>query len=98
MQFQPVFHRLITSFNVLSEPSGVVHVEALLYEPLHGLLVVVGGVLGTGAGKLVLGPGPEALDGHVVGAVGAVEDELYAKFWRQLLNCFCAVDTQIVEK
>ena len=66
MHFQPVFHRFNAGFNVLLEPYRVVHAEAPLHEPLHGLLVVVGSVLGAGAGELVLGPAPEALDGHVV--------------------------------
>ena len=66
MLFQPVFHQINAGFNVLAEPCGVIHAKAPLYQPLHGLLVVVGGVLGTGAGELVLGPAPEAFDGHEV--------------------------------
>ena len=59
---------------------------------------MVWGVLGTGARESVLSPAPEAFDGHVVGAVGAVEDELDAKFCRQFLNCFRSVHSQIIQK
>ena len=86
MQNQPGFNRFVTGFNVRAERSGIVHQVALLDQSLHGLLVMVWSVLGTGAGEVVLGPAPEPLDGHEVGAVGAVEDQFDAKFGRQLLN------------
>ena len=98
MQIQPGFNRFVTGFNVSDERSGVVHQVALLDQSLHGLLVMVWGVLGTGAGEVVLGPAPEPLDGHEVGAVGAVEDQFDAKFWRQFLNCFGSVRSKIIEK
>ena len=66
MLLHPVFHQINAGFNVLAEPSGVIHTEAPLHQSLHGLLVVVGGILGAGAGELVLGPAPEAFDGHEV--------------------------------
>ena len=66
MLFQPVFNRLNAGFNVLAERCGKVHAVAPLHKPLHGLLVVVRGVLGAGASEVVLGPGPETLDGHEV--------------------------------
>ena len=51
---------------MFAEPVGEIHFKAPLYKALHGLLVVVWGVLGAGAGEVVLRPAPEALDGHKV--------------------------------
>ena len=51
---------------MLSEPVGEIHFKAPLYKAFHGLLVVVWGVLGAGAGEVVLGPAPETLDGHEI--------------------------------
>ena len=59
---------------------------------------MVRGILGAGARESVLGPAPEAFDGHVVGAVGTVEEELDAKFCRQFLNCFRSMHSQIIQK
>lgn len=95
---EPFLHVFETSLDSFLQPFLVVLVEDVLYQPTHGILAVVRGILGASSTKAKFRPSPQPLNRHEVARVSPVINELDRVLSSQFTRSVGPVDRKVVEE
>ena len=94
---KPVPHHLKTRLDALPQAGLIILLEYSTHQCPHSSLVVVWSVCRACLSEPDLAPGPQALYGVELAAVGPIEHQVYIELFGGFGGLCCTVDGQIVD-